>query len=58
MGLIEEQMGIPALQLERVLYDKDSFTSRIDELPDEPKSPNPDQVVVQVSVEAVYRIPQ
>ena len=51
-------MGIPALQLERVLYDKDSFTSRIDELPDEPKSPNPDQVVVQVSVEAVYRIPQ
>ena len=58
MEIIEEQLGVRSLQLESVLYDKDSFTSRIDELPDEPKSPNPDQVLVQVSVEAVYRIPR
>jgi hypothetical protein len=56
--IIEEQLGIPSLRLERVLYDKDSFTSRIEELPDEPKSPSPDQVQVQLSVEAIYRIPR
>ncbi len=44
------------LELLGVTYDGDSSVSRVDELPDEPKSSNPIQIEVRVTVEAVYRI--
>lgn len=55
-GVIQEELGLGSLQLERVSYDQDSFISQIDELPEEAKSPNPDQIQVRVEVEAEYRI--
>jgi len=53
---IKRRLDIQSVHLERVSYDRDSYISRIEELPDEPKAPQPDQVRVRVGIEAVYRI--
>ena len=44
--------------LERVDYDADSYVSKIEELPDEPKAPSQDLLDVRIGVEALYRVIQ
>ena len=52
----KENLGIHSTRLEQLHYDRSSFVSRIEELPDEPKAPYRNQVRVRVSVGAVFRI--
>ena len=51
-----QEMKISELRLENVLYDTDSYISRIDELPDEPKAPSTDLLEVKVGIEALYTV--
>lgn len=52
----KRKLGKSEVRLESVTYDADSYVSRIEELPDEPKAPSPDQLEIKVRVEAVYRV--
>jgi len=51
-----KKLGVQKVKLEDVYLDSDSYLSRIDELPDEPKSPNPGYIELRVIVDAYYRI--
>ncbi len=53
---IKKKLGDPRVELVEVSYDGDSFLSLVDELPDEPKSPDPGGVEIRVAIEAHYRI--
>lgn len=52
----KRRLQITEVYLESVALDADSYISRIEELPDEPKAPSPDQLEVKVGIDAVYRI--
>jgi hypothetical protein len=56
LEVIKKKLGIRDVELENVYFDSDSSLSRIDELPDEPKSSNPGQIEIRVLVDAQYRI--
>lgn len=49
-------LNVSEVRLESVAYDADSYISQIEELPDDPKAPSPEELEVKVGVEAVYRI--
>gem|GEM_PF-6703592 len=51
-----KKLGVQNVKLENVYIDNDSSLSRIDELPDEPKSSHPGNIEIRVIVEASYRI--
>ncbi len=53
---VKRMFSTKELELVEVTYDGDSFVSRVDELPDEPKSSNPVEIEIRVAVEALYRI--
>ncbi len=52
----KRRLNVSEVRLESVAYDSDSYISQIEELPDEPKAPSPDQLEVKVSIGVVYRI--
>jgi hypothetical protein len=54
----KQEMKGSDFRLERVDYDADSYISKIDELPDEPKAPSQNLLDVKVGVEALYRVIQ
>ena len=58
LEVIKKQLKIERVQLEKVIYDRDSYISEIEELPDDPKAAQPDDVQVRVGLEAWYRILQ
>ena len=58
LEVIKKQLKIERVQLEKVIYDQDSYISEIEELPDDPKAAQPDDVQVRVGLEAWYRILQ
>lgn len=56
LEVIKKKLGDPKVELVEARYDGDSFLSLVDELPDEPKSPDPGRVEIRVAIEAHYRI--
>ncbi len=58
LEVIKKQLKIEKVRLEKLTYDQDSYVSEIEELPDDPKAPQPDDVQVRVGIEALYRIPR
>ncbi len=56
LEVIKKQLKIERVQLEKLIYDQDSYVSEIEELPDDPKASQPDDVQVRVGMEALYRI--
>ena len=53
---VKKSLDIKAVRLERLRYDRDSYISRIEELPDESKASHRDQVRVRVGINVIYRI--
>lgn len=51
-----KNMGAREFVLEKVSCSRDTYISDIDELPNEPKAPSPDQLEIRIGVEAVYRV--
>ena len=56
LSWLKERLNLAGVQLVRVKFDEDSLVSQIDELPDDPKSPQLDQLNIRVALEAAYRI--
>jgi len=52
----KRKLQVSDVLLESVTFDRDSYISQIEELPDEPKAPTPDQLEVKIGIEAVYRV--
>lgn len=52
----KRRLNISEVRLESAAYDADSYISQIEELPDEPKAPSPDQLEVKVRIEAFYQV--
>ena len=52
----KRKLNVSEVRLQSVTYDTDSYVSRIEELPDEPKAPSPDELEVKIEVEAVYEV--
>jgi hypothetical protein len=58
LEIIKRQLNVSEVRLESVKYNTDSYISRIEELPDEPKAPSPDQLEVKLEMEVVYTVIQ
>jgi hypothetical protein len=56
LEISRRQLGAGELVLERVTIDQDSYISEIEELPPEPKAPDPDELEVRVAVNVAYRV--
>ncbi len=55
LDAVKRALGRREARLEQVRYDAVSSISRIDELPDRPKSPDP-KIPVSVTLELVYHV--
>ena len=53
---VKKNLGIELVKLERIHYDRDSYVSQIEELPDESKAAYRNLVRVRVGVDAVFRV--
>jgi hypothetical protein len=58
LEVIKKKLKIDKVQLEKLVYDQDSYVSEIEELPDDPKAAQPNEVQIRVGLEALYRILQ
>ena len=58
LEVIKKQLKIEKVELEKLIYDQDSYVSEVEELPDDPKAGQPDELQIRVGLEALYRILQ
>ncbi len=56
LSIIKQQLNLSEVYLEGLTCNEDSYLSRVEELPDEPKNSQLDQLQIKVEMIATYRI--